>query len=127
MIYLYFCVMKYILSIFLIFYLAFKPLMPILDYAVNYEYISKVLCINKDKPALHCNGKCYVTKELAKSSQEDSSKTKNQTQKIIDFYIPTEISEIQFLEKEFFTKISFIYKKDYAYLFLTHIFHPPIF
>lgn len=119
--------MKFVLSILLVFYLVFKPLMPIIDYAANYEYISKVLCINKNKPTLHCNGKCYLAKELAKSSQEDSSKAKNQTQKIIDVYIPTEISEIQFSEKEFFTEISFVYKKDYAYLFLTHIFHPPIF
>jgi hypothetical protein len=34
--------------------------------AINYDYISKVLCINKDKPELKCNGKCHLMKELAK-------------------------------------------------------------
>jgi hypothetical protein len=37
-----------------------------MDYAINYDYISKVLCINKDKPELKCNGKCHLMKELAK-------------------------------------------------------------
>lgn len=33
------------------------PILPFLDCFVNYEYISKVLCINKDKPTSTCNGK----------------------------------------------------------------------
>ena len=27
-----------------------KPILPVVDYIVNYEYISKVLCVNKAKP-----------------------------------------------------------------------------
>jgi hypothetical protein len=42
-----------------------------MDYAINYDYISKVLCINKDKPELKCNGKCHLMKELAKASEDD--------------------------------------------------------
>ncbi len=118
--------MKYIINIFLAFYLVLKPLVPMLDYVINYDYISKVVCINKTKPELHCNGKCYLSKELAKSTQENTSKTKNQTQKTIDFYIPVKISEIHNFDKEFFTKIFFIYKKHYSFLFLKHIFRPPI-
>ncbi|WP_185670499.1 hypothetical protein [Chryseobacterium sp. POL2] len=107
-----------------------KPLFPVLDYAVNYDYISTELCVNKTQPELHCNGKCYLSKELAKSSQEDTSpfsKTKNQPQKVLDFYLPAEISEIQIVTKEFYTSFFFIYKADYSYLFLKHIFRPPIF
>lgn len=122
--------MKYCFHIFLAFYLVLKPLVPMLDYVVNYDYISKVLCINKAKPQLHCNGKCYLGKELAKSSQEDSStssKTKNGTQKIVDFYIPIEVSSIQTLGKEFFTQTFPVYKKTYSYLFLKRLFKPPLF
>lgn len=122
--------MKYFFNIILAFYLVLKPLVPVLDYAVNYDYISKVLCINKDKPELYCNGKCYLSKELANSSQEDSSplsKTKNQVQKILDFYIPSEISEIIIPQQEFTNSTLFNYKTtDYSYLFLKFIFKPPI-
>ncbi len=43
-----------------------KPILPVIEYAINYDYISKVLCVNKEKPKLQCNGKCHLTKELAK-------------------------------------------------------------
>lgn len=39
-----------------------RPVMPILDYIANYDYISQELCENKNKPYLKCNGKCYVEK-----------------------------------------------------------------
>ncbi|MBP8793398.1 MAG: hypothetical protein KBE41_04485 [Lutibacter sp.] len=41
-----------------------KPLVPIIEYYANYEYIATVLCENKDKPYLECNGKCYLQKQL---------------------------------------------------------------
>ncbi len=29
------------------------------------DYIADVFCINKDKPALHCEGKCFLMERLA--------------------------------------------------------------
>lgn len=43
-----------------------KPVMPIIEYYANYDYIATVLCENKDKPYLECNGKCYLEKQLNK-------------------------------------------------------------
>ena len=40
------------------------------EYVVNYDYIVNVLCENKDKPALNCDGKCYLAKLLAKESEQ---------------------------------------------------------
>ena len=31
---------------------------------LNRDYVARVLCINRDKPALHCNGKCHLAKQL---------------------------------------------------------------
>ena len=44
-----------------------RPIVPLLDYGLNYEYIAEVLCINTDKPELECNGKCYLTQEIQKT------------------------------------------------------------
>jgi hypothetical protein len=52
-----------------------KPILPVVDYVVNYEYISKVLCENKDKPKLQCNGKCHLMKELAKAADTENPKS----------------------------------------------------
>ena len=43
-----------------------RPLLPYAEYTINYEYISKVLCINKDEPTPTCNGKCYLKQQLKK-------------------------------------------------------------
>lgn len=48
-----------------------RPVMPILEYYANYDYIATVLCENRDKPAMACNGKCYLQKEMEKVSQSD--------------------------------------------------------
>ena len=48
-----------------------KPLVPIMEYYANYEYIAAVLCENKDKPYLECNGKCYLQKQLNKVNHND--------------------------------------------------------
>lgn len=33
----------------------------------NRAYIAATLCENKDKPQLHCNGKCYLKKKIAET------------------------------------------------------------
>lgn len=46
-----------------------KPLWPLAEYVVNYDYIVENLCENKDRPSLNCDGKCYLAKQLAKESE----------------------------------------------------------
>lgn len=41
------------------------------DYLLNYDYIAKVLCINKDKPEMHCNGKCHLAKQLQQQDEQE--------------------------------------------------------
>lgn len=45
-----------------------RPLVPIIEYHANYDYIANVLCENRDKPYLECNGKCYLEKQLKKAN-----------------------------------------------------------
>lgn len=40
-----------------------------LQYVLNKEYIAANLCENKNKPAMHCSGKCQLKKQLAKASE----------------------------------------------------------
>ena len=50
---------------------------PYLVYKVNQDYIATVLCVNKDKPKMECNGKCHLAKELKKAAEEESQNTQN--------------------------------------------------
>ncbi len=47
----------------------FRPVFPVYDYFLNYDYIVNVLCINRDKPEMHCDGKCYLKKEFSENNE----------------------------------------------------------
>jgi len=46
----------------------------IIYWKVNQTFIIEKLCENKDKPQMHCNGKCYLYKQLQKSSEKEIDK-----------------------------------------------------
>jgi hypothetical protein len=46
-------------------------------YQVNKKEITAKLCVNKDKPQMHCNGQCYLGKQLKKA--EENEKRQNQS------------------------------------------------
>lgn len=57
------------LILFVVIIMLIKPLWPLAEYAVNYDYIVENLCENRATPSLHCDGKCYLAKQLAKESE----------------------------------------------------------
>jgi len=121
--------MNFICSIFLTLFVVFRPLVPLVKYAVNYNYISEVLCVNKDNTELHCNGKCYLRKQLSKVNDTGSSplnKTKNSGQKLLDIYILPDIAGINTPEKTFFPYFNILFTSGYSFLFLKEIFRPPV-
>lgn len=121
--------MKSLFTLFIIFTIALRPLMPLVDYAVNYNYINKNLCENRSKPQLLCNGKCYLKKEIAKTSTEQS---KNDSRIRISGFTDTFIINENFT----FVKIindyseSFIFNSElnfsYKFNLFSNIFHPPL-
>jgi len=71
---------KVTIAILIIFCFAeIRPLLPFLDYFVNYEYIGEVLCINNDKPISTCNGKCYLSQQLKETQETEKQNKKTPT------------------------------------------------
>jgi hypothetical protein len=55
------------------------------DYILNRDYIAKVLCINRDKPEMKCNGKCHLAKQLKKQdAAEGQSEKSGKTVRTLD-------------------------------------------
>ena len=50
----------------------FSRELQVLDYQAHKEQVTRLFCVNKDKPQLHCNGKCHLAKELRKASEAES-------------------------------------------------------
>ena len=43
--------------------------------------IADKLCVNKSNPQLHCNGKCYLSKQLKKSEENEKRQSKSLMEK----------------------------------------------
>ena len=76
--------MKSAIILFVALTMLLKPLWPVADYIVNYDYIVNVLCENKDKPQLNCDGKCYLAKQLAKELEDDGKNPFEQRQVTVE-------------------------------------------
>jgi len=49
-------------------------------FELNRNYIASKLCENRDKPWLHCNGKCYFMKKIRQAQERDKNEER-QSQK----------------------------------------------
>ncbi len=58
------------------------PVLPVIDYLIHKEYIAKNLCINRNKPHSCCKGKCYLVKQLKRTSAKTEGESKNTEKRI---------------------------------------------
>ena len=71
----------------LVYILLFATLLPTVSpwgtiayYHANRDYIARVLCENRDKPELHCDGKCYLAKQLKAQQDKQDKETTERVQ-----------------------------------------------
>lgn len=107
-----------------------KPIIPVIDYVVNYHYIATVLCENKDKPQLNCCGKCHLKKELAKASEGEkpnSSDKKDNTKQEVEVLFYEDIASLVIAPIYFESETTSIdnYLNFYIHLKGCNVFHPP--
>jgi hypothetical protein len=122
---------KKIVLLISIFILA-RPAIPFLEYIVNYDYIVKELCENKEKPALKCNGKCHLMKELAKTAEDDKNTSSDKKQNVkqeIEVLFYQDFKSLSCSNSYVFTnnKINSVYQNLYALTAIQSTFHPPTF
>jgi len=107
----------------------FRPILPVIDYFVNYDYIAEQLCENRNKPILACNGKCYVAKEIEKSLPNLPINNKSRIPTIdFDKYPVSTLYSFKYAELSFNIlqkqKIS-ISRNEKAENYIEYIFRPP--
>lgn len=103
-----------------------RPLSPLIEYMIRYDYISKVLCENKDVPKMHCNGKCYLSKQIKKAQEEE---TQNQLPPIKIKLQDYPIALMGFLSLRFISQECSVlfayYSNHYFFNSANSVFHPP--
>ncbi|MFV0158744.1 hypothetical protein OBK24_09805 [Empedobacter falsenii] len=81
--------MKSYLFIITVVLITCRPLLPVIDYLVNYETISNEYCVNIERPELMCNGVCYLKEQISKTIDDEQNDT-NKTQislRTIDYFV----------------------------------------
>ena len=59
---------------------SFNMIVVVAGFYANRNYIAQNLCENRNKPMMHCNGKCYLRKKLAQQSKDQAPNPRNQKQ-----------------------------------------------
>lgn len=102
-----------------------------LDFEIRRDYIVANLCENRNRPQLHCDGKCFLAKRLAALNEHE----KRQAEKN---YMAQLLDHVMDMRKAIYTLPAFISFEEHPVLFFRYvtpfaaqiapagIFHPPL-
>lgn len=106
----------------------FSRLLIYAEFEANLDYISKTLCVNKNKPWMHCNGKCYLMKKVQQAEENEKKEAaKTHLNNLTTFFFQTAGTDIFQLPIAGYTfKISLPeYLCGYSGRYTDTIFRPP--
>ena len=100
-------------------------------FELNIDSIIENYCVNKDKPAFQCNGKCHLATQLSKTSNKNDDDSNKPLRVIFESFIPvfiTTFQEVKFNKfiDEVCKKDSFCYANGYHFLPAYKAYKPPI-
>ncbi|BFP42099.1 hypothetical protein FGF1_29440 [Flavobacteriaceae bacterium GF1] len=97
-----------------------------LTYLANSTYIKEVLCINREKPKLNCNGKCYLMQQLQENQPQQEQELPQWIHGKYEFVFFNACERLQNDRDPNAKKPVFShYGHDYYLLTTWDIFHPP--
>lgn len=119
---------KHLIAILVIFSLAlqsFRHYTLLAEFYLNQDYIAKYLCENRDKPQLHCNGKCQLKKKLQNEQQQQNSNRTDNKETAPVLFCNT-VNEYFAADFTLLKNYAF-YSKDLLSPFSSALFRPPCF
>lgn len=105
----------------------FNRLGIMLAFKINQEYITANFCVNKDKPEMHCNGRCVLAGKLKKAEQnEEKQRAENMEKTSVLFFCKMNKLEVNSaLSDEQSGNFNPFYLKFKPSTFSNDIFKPP--
>ncbi|MCF2487619.1 hypothetical protein [Dyadobacter sp. CY347] len=71
-------------------------------YHINKDYITRVLCENRDKPQLHCDGQCFLAKKLRAQEEKKDQQTSEQVRNLPTLHLfASPLAAFEFLSQPF--------------------------
>ena len=82
--------MKHLFAITLLLTLLIRPLYQlghVAYYGLNMDYIIDTYCVNKERPKLNCDGKCYLMQQLS-TTEENSMDDQKGVPPLMEVFFP---------------------------------------
>lgn len=118
--------LKFLFSFFIVFTIAIRPVLPMLNYMINYEYIVKNLCENRKLKDFDCKGKCYISKEIEKSEKQSGNSQKIHISSV-DVFVPHDIFSVEKLRHCILVQdLSLNLTEFHTSEYFSKIFRPPL-
>ena len=93
-------------------------------FELNENYIVSKLCINRDKPQMHCNGKCYLMRKLKQAEQKEKNK-EHENQRSM-YQIGVVVEKLSF--NPYMIRVEKVYQSELPFrlpAYAADIFQPP--
>ncbi|RFS15025.1 hypothetical protein [Emticicia sp. C21] len=101
-----------------------------LDYEIRKDFIIRNYCVNKNKPEMHCDGKCFLAKRIkAQTEKEEQSALQDFIYKLLEantFESQQTFTFKNVLEIKDFPGNNYLFIEKLTLDFSSPIFHPPI-
>jgi hypothetical protein len=100
----------------------------LIHFEMNQKKIAEQQCVNKDKPWMHCNGRCYLMKKL-KQAEDHESKQANKdfrsALQMVWFIKPSHLDGRTPLNRYLSPSLVTFYHYTYSNQYNASIFRPP--
>jgi hypothetical protein len=97
-------------------------------FKLNRSYIAEKFCINKSRPWLHCDGKCYFMKKIKQAEDNEKKQEAKDNSNRTEFSFFQEAFRLSFIEPRVLTmETSLIPFRGYIYTnqYIEAVFRPP--
>lgn len=104
----------------------FSQALIIVSYELNESFIAKNLCVNRSKPEAHCNGKCFLDKQLDKEDTPGTPLNFGKEKFEVQLYFIEQVNGggLSFIKQENFPSTDpYFTLQEYSH----SLFHPPCF
>lgn len=119
--------MKQVVSVVLILLLGAQCLIQLglmASYQLDKEYIVKSLCENRNRPELHCEGKCFLKKRLAEAEKKERQASGIEKQLEIPLFLMV-VDEYGAIGSFAIVERNIPLIRNYTHIIYVNIFHPP--
>ncbi|NLR80350.1 hypothetical protein [Chitinophaga eiseniae] len=101
----------------------FSKSLIVVQFQVNQAFIARELCENRNKPQMHCNGRCHLKKELDRDARQE--KNNNTGKNKYEVMFVETIHAFTSTTPKNNINVTPFYKDPYLDTFTIAIFHPP--